>query len=196
MGDAKYYPDCWSEYCALRKRRGEKPEPKWARFAARYRVAGNFQRGDYFWMTEKSTRAYDHAIKFLLCYSAFECACDVMGRKPYKVHLGDGGEWIDECRKLARRHFGQFSNEEFPLRSALSSKVLQTRLSEFFEGASDDLMPIAMALRHLFAHGHWTPSTTGTLTKGACRCLNLLSQTIMREADKLLREHVLTMEGS
>ena len=195
MPDAKYYPNYWNDYCSLVKRTGGKPEPRWAVFAARYRVAGNFQRGDYFFMSARSTRAYDVALKLLLCFSALESACVASGTKPLNHVLGDFDGYAGVCRRLARKHFGGLAEEEFPLRSALSNVTLKTRLSMFFSGSSDDLMPLAMSLRHLFAHGHWTPNGSNTLTAGACNCLDLLNLSLLDKCDEILTSHVETLRA-
>lgn len=196
MPDAKYYPDYWAEYCSLVRADGGKPELNWAIFASRYRAAGNFQRGDFFAMNAKSTRAYDVALKLLLCFSALESACVASGTKPYNYVLGDFPGYGDECRRLARKHLGGFSEEDFPLRAALKNAELKARLSMFFSGRSNDLMPLAMSLRHLFAHGHWTPSGSGTLSVGACNCLNLLNQSLLKKCDEILRKHVEELKAS
>ena len=186
MANAKYYPDDWGEYCAYCKKNSQPIDPRWAVFAARFRVAGNFGGAIWFDMAERTTRGYDAAIRLLFCYSALEAACSASGLKVHNVHLE--GEYLSECRRKIRLNFSSFTDEEFGLRKALGSKHLKQRLAEFFEEQSDDLMPFATAVRHLFAHGIWTPKGSNALTKQAVEGLDWISHGLNLTSQSLFKK--------
>jgi hypothetical protein len=186
MADAKYYPDNWIEYCADCKRKSQDIDAKWAVFAARFRVAGNFGGGVWFGMNERTTRGYDAAIRLLLAYSALEAACSASRLKVHHVRLE--GEYLSECRRKVRLNFSPLADEEFALRRALQSAYLKNRLDDFFEKKSDDLMPFATAVRHLFAHGIWTPKGSNALTKQAVDAIDWISHGLRLTSQSLFEK--------
>lgn len=186
MADGKYYPDGWREYCAHCKERGVLPDRAWAIFASRFRIAGNFGGSTWFGMAENTTRGYDAAFRLLLSYGAIEAACAAKGRKLSTIRLE--GEYLSKCRRQVRISFRSYSAEEFNLRASLTSTHLKRKLSEFFSGHSDDLMPFASAIRHLFAHGIWTPKGSKALTKGATEALDWISHALKLEAQQLFQD--------
>ena len=190
MADAKYYPDDWQKYCRYCKTTGGNPNPQWAIFAARFRVSGNYSGVFWFGSIGPVGKGYEAAIGFLLSYSAFEAACRAEGVNVWEVRLDDGG-YLDECRAKIRFHFSRLSNQDFPLLNALTSKNLRRKLADFFSKKSDDLMPFAMALRNLFAHGFWTPTGSRALTKGACFEIDLLSQAVRLAGQGLFRQFLI-----
>ena len=183
MADNLYYPDCWREYCAECKRVGSKPDRAWAIFASRFRMAGNFGGAVWFKMAQSTARGYDAALRLLLSYAALEAACAASREKIENIKLE--GEYLAECRRQIRRNFSSFSAEEFDLRGSLTSDRLKRKLDEFFSGQSEDLMPFAAAIRHLFAHGVWTPKGSMALTKSATDGLDWISHGLKLAAQEL-----------
>jgi hypothetical protein len=176
MGDDKYYPDHWREYCSMCKSENQVPDTNWAIFAGRFRMAGNFGGGTWFSMGERSVRGYDAAIRLLLSYSAFEAACAAAGTRPTNIKLED--PYLKDCRRKVRTSFKSFSEEDFPLRNALSKNSLKKKIDDFFSGDSEDLLPFASAIRHLFAHGVWTPKGSQALSKQATEGLDEISHAL------------------
>lgn len=183
MADALYYPDFWREYCAECKRAGSKPDRAWAIFASRFRIAGNFGGAVWFKMAQNTVRGYDAALRLLLSYAALEAACVASRERIENIKLE--GEYLAECRREIRKSFSKFSADEFDLRGSLTSHRLKRKLDEFFSTQSDDLMPFAAAIRHLFAHGVWTPKGSEALTKSATEGLDWISHGLKLEAQKL-----------
>ena len=189
MSDAYYYPDFWREYCKHCKKAGKQPDREWALFASRFRMAGNFGGAVWFGrMTLKTTRGYDAALRLMLCYGAMELACAASKQKIENIKLE--GDYLADCRRLVRRNFSSFSREEFNLRGSLTSVRLKRKLDDFFSEQSDDLMAFAAAVRHLFAHGVWTPKGSIALTKSATEGLDWISHGLKLEAQKLFVQFV------
>ena len=188
MADGKYYPDYWKEYVTCLKATGRTPPREWAIFAARYRAASAYQSAMFMQLTDKLTAGYSAGMGLLLSYSAFEAACRASMRETHKVEIPSSKGFAVECRKELIKWFGHFGEEDFPLRGALASSQLRTGLDAFFAGENDNLLPIASAFRHLFAHGQWTPNGSDTLSKGACSAIEMLAQLLRMKGDDLLSD--------
>ena len=186
MADGKYYPDYWKEYVYCMKADGRTPSREWSIFAERYRTASAYQMAMFVQLADKFTVGYSAGIGLLLSYSAFEAACRASMRDTYEVQIPSSEGFVVDCRKKLIRWFGRLGEEEFPLRGALVSSELRKGLNAFFAKETDNLLPIASALRHLFAHGHWTPNTSVALSKGACSAIEMLAQLLRMKGDDLL----------
>jgi hypothetical protein len=200
MADGKYYPDYWKDYVKCLKATGQTPSRKWAIFAARYRAASAYQMATFMQLTDKLTAGYSAGVGLLLSYSAFEAACRASMRETYEVEISSSNGFAVDCRKELIRWFGRYGEEDFPLRSALASSELRKKLDAFFVNDTDNLLPIASAFRHLFAHGHWTPYGSDTLSNGACSAIEMLAQLLRIKGDDLLSAALLktneTLVGS
>ena len=153
MADDKYYPDEWKEFCALVKSGSVEASPALSRFAARYRAAGNYQRAEFMGMSGDVCDGYSAVIKVMLCYSALEVLCGALGLTlADQVVVTSPAGGYAKCPAQLRAEYGGASSTEFPLRAALTSRRLVNRLDAFIAGTSDDLLPVATALRHLFVH--------------------------------------------
>ncbi len=190
MGDVKYYPDRWKEYVSTLKERGSLPSREWGTFAARYRVAGNYAGVTFFSMSRSVVNGYDRGIQLLLSYSAFESACTASGVDPTERPISSHEGIAKTARMGLIKAFGQTPESAFPLRSALTSRKLASKIDAFFSGQDNSLQPVAAAIRHLFAHGVWTPHGSKMLTVTACNALNLLAQSVLREGDRILDDEV------
>jgi hypothetical protein len=189
MSDSTY-PKAWKEYISSLKRKGKKPARDWAVFAARYRAASSYTGAHFSCFSDKTAKGYSEGIRLLLTYSAFEAACIASGHKPHDCPvLGDDG-LRKKARVLLQKSFKKTPESEFPLRHALRSQKLSERVDAFLEGKDNDLLPIASALRHLFAHGIWTPHGAAALSKTTRDALHLLSQSLLVAADELFESSV------
>jgi len=151
-------------------------------------------------LTDKLTAGYSAGVGLLLSYSAFEAACRASMHETYEVEISSSNGFAVDCRKELIRWFGRYGEEDFPLRSALASSELRKKLDAFFVNDTDNLLPIASAFRHLFAHGHWTPYGSDTLSNGACSAIEMLAQLLRIKGDDLLSAALLktneTLVGS
>jgi hypothetical protein len=186
MRDSQYYPDYWKEYVSALKRQGKGPSQAWGITAARYRVAGNFCGANFLQLSENLTRGYDRAIQLLLAYSAFEAACSARGLKPEERPVDSDSGFAKEAKIKLLKVFGNIADTDFPLKSSLSNGALAKKVEGFFLKEHSNLQPVAAAMRHLFAHGLWTPYGANVLSKSACEAIDLLAQSVLREVDQIL----------
>jgi hypothetical protein len=189
MADTNNYPDEWNKYCKRVRRKDVSALTNWNRFAARYRAASSFSNAEFWNVSKEVARGYSNAIKLLLAYSAFEAACKAAGKDHNKVILSSEIGIYKQARIKLLKAFGLFSESDFPIRQALNGKLAK-RVDDFFLSKTDNLQPVAASLRHLFAHGIWTPVGAKALTKGACDALDLLSQRLLHGADALFNEYL------
>lgn len=190
MADSKYYPDEWKAFCALVNNGKALPSPSLSRFAARYRSAGNFQRAEFFGLSDDLSAGYSAIIKVMLCYSAFEILCEAIALNIREQQIVDAG-----CAKALRAEYSDASSDAFPLKAALTNKTLLQRLDAFLNNASDDILPFATALRHLFAHGFWTPNGGEAVSRRARQTLDALSLALLWKSDQVFSGHVLALSG-
>jgi hypothetical protein len=141
-------------------------------------------------LSREVAAGYSEAIRLLLAYCAFESACSASGERAGDCPIVADSRVAPKMADLVRAEYGSVSEASFPLRGALHGKKLVKRLDEFFQGQHSDLQPIAAALRHLFAHGVWTPSGGRAMSKRARRTLALLSEACLFSADGLLAAYL------
>ncbi len=190
MADAKNYPDEWHLYQSLVRSGQINGLPAWGIFAARYRVASDFSGGIFFNLSGKLVEGYNVGIKHLLCYSAFEAACSAAQKKTAQVKIPCEFGFPLKARDQIISIYKKSTSSNFPLRSQISSSDLLKRVDAFLDGSDSNCQPIAVALRHLFAHGVWTPTGGDVLNKKACEAINGLSQTVLIACDDLLNAYI------
>lgn len=196
MADYGYYPDKWKQFCGLARGGAAKASPELSRFAARYRAAGNFSRAEFFGMSRQACEGNSAVIKVMLCYSTFEALCRALALRLadqmiVTSPLGPYGK----CPRQLRAEYAGASSTAFPLRAALTDPKLRARLDAFMAGTSDDLLPVAAGLRHLFVHGVWTPSGGEVVSKRATKALFDLAQLILLQCDTMFSTHVRSLMG-
>jgi hypothetical protein len=135
-------------------------------------------------------RGYAAALGVVLAYSALEAcwtALDTAKPKVDEVALID----LELAARLRRALRGRFS-----LGTELNAR-LSKRVELFMAGAdepgwptSQDVLTIARAIRHLFAHGVFTPSGGGTVTAVAARALQDLADVVLAYSVDVFRTEV------
>lgn len=190
MGDSNYYPDRWKEYLSALRMSGSSPSREWGIFAARYRAAGNFHSINFFKTSSRVAEGYTKAFQLLLSYSAFESACAASGAPPTERPISSSAGIAKNARLELIKAFRKTPESKFPLREALASRRLEAKVDAFFAGQDENLQPIASAIRHLFAHGIWTPHGSKCLTVTARNALDLTAQAILAEGDRILEEEL------
>lgn len=187
---AHEYPSSWNAICRLERRLkrtcADDAFKQLNRAAARYRVASIFE-GLKLRRPASSgiTAGYSSGIRLLLSYSAYESA-----RRSVKA-LG--------VSNLARTQTTFHSSAASPLRermkpdvrirqllqSQVESPRLRQEVTRFMLGDDEELFAVATALRHLIAHGNWTPFGGGGQTARARRALAQLSDYLLAETSSL-----------
>jgi hypothetical protein len=196
MADAKFYPDEWSEYCKKIKSQGDKIDSLWAQFAARYRAAQSFQSVFFMQLSEKVSDGYSSGMHLLLSYSAFELCCKASGVKPDKHTVGIFSGNEQKALKNIRRLYAPGSESYKLFNHELTNRYLFEAVDNFIKGESDNIQPVCAAVRHLIAHGHWTPTGSSTLTVAARTALEDMARSLLFASDEMLRNHVNSLKAS
>ena len=178
------YPHLWAEFHRWRVRlsgdSGGIELARWARFAARYRVATAYRGVRFSGIGAATTRGYSAALGVFLAYSALEACLTAAGQPGGKV---PGRIDLMLADRLRTALGGSLGIEE-----ELSSERLRIQLRRFFSGDDDDIMVPARAIRHLVAHGVFTPSGGRTVTRGAALALQDLADATLDQSARMFRE--------
>lgn len=141
------------------------------RFQARFKVAQRFRSLSIVPCSQAVRRGYSEGVRLMLTYSAAELFGETirprMRMKSWKI--------VDES--LSSR-LGPIAKKLPTVDLSLDEEIKQALL-RIARKDSADVMPVAKALRHMFAHGIFTPGGTGALTSRdslAVRDLSILVQ--------------------
>ena len=188
------YPKGWTDFHRTRDRHlgtnGVDQLALWARYAARYRAASGYCDIRFAGLSNDVGRGYSAAFGVVLAYSALEACWNALGPAKPKAH-----ETSIIAPALASR-LRRALRSGFRLWQALNAP-LSKRVSQFMDGddgrdwpESQDVLTVARAVRHLFAHGVFTPSGGGALTVSAARALQDLSDVVLQLSETTFRRSV------
>lgn len=156
MATDKNMPHAYPIYVKLKKSIKESSTKRRIhRFAYRFRLAKVFKGIKVDKDLEKSIDGYDVGLKILLAATAYDEITPVA--KTLRVSVTQFGKLSDQATKELR------SNKKFK-RFIMACEHKQdyiTRLTHFFDGSTDNAIPVALAVRNVFAHGEFTPGGAG-----------------------------------
>lgn len=90
--------------------------------------------------------------------------------------------WVvrdDSLQAPLRRLAGPLLTARDGLKESMREKV-----SIFVDGKDDNVRVVATALRHLVAHGDFTPSGTGAMTKSGAKVIRRLGSLLLIESER------------
>jgi hypothetical protein len=139
-------------------------------------------------MENATARGYSAALGVFLAYSAFEACLTGMGRHAPK----DPGLIDPELASNLRIALGRRFELAEELHSNLSAKVgrLMNADDEADWPDSQDVLIMARAIRHLVAHGVFTPWGGRTVTTRAASALHDLADAVLEYSSQLFSDHV------
>ena len=174
----------WGRYTlALGKR--DAPAAGLARFNARFNLATSFEGVTLVGVSERTAQAYSSGIGVALAYSALEALDSALGKRIARSHLSNEG--------LARRYRSQTCDGLRGLleESTHASQVQSQLLVLATDPDSDDVMPVAAAVRHLVFHGDFTAHGSGAAQSAAVRkFLDDLADALIARADDQFELHL------
>ena len=150
-------------------------EKKLARFATRYRFAGQLKSIELLGSSSTANELYTLVLRISLAYSALESL---------DKHLGDRKSVKSEnvASMLRSKNLSKFM--DFIIGE--SDKSLSNRLKTFYDSKkSSDVRPIIEALRHSMFHGQFNPTASRLSTKSGREMLGELDLAIFKHMDKL-----------
>lgn len=149
-------------------------------FAYRYRLAESFD-GMIAPEVGRTLEGYNVLTKVFLAYTAYESIVKVSRqlRVNNVNHFDLNVIWNSELATRLRK------NEKLKtyLLSRKDDSGLATKLKNFFEGNTSDIICVAYALRNVFAHGDLTASSVGTETIAKRKIFTDLANAILDYCD-------------
>lgn len=144
------------------------------RASARHKVAKRFRDLRIDKGSDDLVRGYSAGLQLFLCYSAAEAMGAAIG-----FHVS---RWVvrdDSLQAPLRRLAGPLLTARDGLKESMREKV-----SIFVDGKDDNVRVVATALRHLVAHGDFTPSGTGAMTKSGAKVIRRLGSLLLIESER------------
>jgi hypothetical protein len=153
-------------------------------FLARFRIARNLPTLNFAEMSTETSESYRLALQLGLSYAALESLQSALGKKvPLAIHN-------DEIFVLLSKKPGYeilMAIESHPdVRSSLKA-----RIAHLMSGESDNLQPLAYALRNLMFHGSLTATHLGLNRSKAKRSLiSDLNESLLWHCEYYFDEHI------
>lgn len=144
------------------------------RARARHNFAKQFRGLRVHGASESLARGYSAGMQLFLCYSAAEAMGSAIGN-----HVGSW-ELCDESLETSLRRIAALLPER---RDVLSNGVRRS-VEAFIRCDHRNLRVVATALRHLVAHGEFTPTGNGLLTKSAASTIRSLGICLLVESER------------
>ena len=168
------FPKGFSSYVTYLRARGIRPDQKLARFATRYKVAGQLQSVEILSVSPKNSEIYTIVFRIGLGFSALESLESRTGK--HSVSLLNN----KLAQTLKAAHFTKF--REFCLEE--STAQLCGRLERLFSSKNDsNLRPIVEAIRNTTFHGQFSPNAAGLNTKKQIEFLRELEFLLFKAMD-------------
>ena len=168
------YPPGYGRYQAVSRALGKTPNPLIAKFAARYRFAGQLNSIEILGASEASQTAYLFSLRLALAYSALETLVSALQLKGSIAITSP--ELATEFRSLRLEKFRHFLEEQSQV------GAMTRRLEKLINNPQDsDVLPVVEATRHLMFHGLMNPSAAGLTTKTASQFVDRLGLRVFEE---------------
>ena len=160
------------------------------RFPYRYRLAKAFKGISVEKGLEKSLDGYDVGMKILLATSALEeIRAAAYNLKVAELFGGQGRAFVAEPINKSLRKNKKL--EKFVVEHAIDSKM-RNQLLDFFNEKDNDIIVVAFAIRHGFAHGDFTPGGLG-ITKKTRSDFIAIADSLIAYSDLLFDRSVRTV---
>lgn len=184
-------PPYWKMFCQWRRENEPLNLPERIsntelnRFAARYRLARAFNGIDADGYAKDTIDAYGALLKVFLAYSALEQFHKAVKptRPKQRIH--------DRWESLAVSPAANLRESEAIIQfliNTVSHDRLRNRLIDFQRGSHDNVLIVAMALRHAVAHGFMSVHPEGTSARVSKTFCQQLSRMLLSIADQAFIE--------
>lgn len=172
------FPPGYGQYQAKSRALGQPTNPLIAKFAARYKFAGQLNSIEILGASEAQTAAYLASLRLSLAFSAFETLFSALGvRGSFSLK--------SKALAVAFRRAGLAWLRAF-LTDQPQTAAMRRRLENFAGSArKTDILAVVEATRHLMFHGVLNPSAAGITTKSAIAFIDGLCFRVFEEMDAL-----------
>jgi len=172
------FPDGYSHYTRSCRRAGKTPNKQLAKYATRYKMAGQLSSITLNDHSDISNQLYLHAMRITFAHTALEC-----------LQSFKGDQIVIKNLKVATSIRSMESNKVrgFFLDEADSS--LKKELNKFYASKNDsNLSPICSIIRHAMCHGQLNPSASGLNNKSGLRILKSIEESIFKSLNDASKE--------
>lgn len=158
------------------------------RYAYRFRLAKAFEGLQAPTVSKRTLDGYSIATKLFFAYSAYDEIREVEKLLRGKSKLKSYKVFNFSVANKIRRNRGL---ETLLMNSVAVNEVrLKNNLKQFYENQNNEVMCIATALRHCFAHGDFTASSAELRTKTAVAAIEDLIEIIQSTSSELFSKIV------
>jgi hypothetical protein len=180
-------PESYDDYVNLCLSKGSKPSSKIAKFAARYKFAGQLHNIEILDYSKQKSSAYLLSLRASLAYSAFEQLQEAVGVKNVAILNSIVAE---QYKSDDLANFRKFLMSE-------SQSNLANELQKLFENNNEkNLNPVIRALRHTMFHGSFNPTRAGVTSKAAVAFLEALDRQMFKSMNQVFTKHVNNLKGT
>lgn len=172
--------------------RAELPEIN--RWAARYRAAASFESANLAqYQSQETVAGYSALIRATLVWSAFERYLPIIGLDQERC-----GALLESfnATATAERVAGLDADGRLftYIRSRVTNRRLADQLDAYAKGDPFNVSYLLSAIRHIFGHGHLTPSSNEAESTITIEICNVLSEFHLRVMDEDFSRHVKDFE--
>ncbi len=172
-------PTGYGAYAAKLRKAGLKPNSAAAKFASRYKFAGQLNSMELLGYSVGSSKVYKILLRLCLAYSALEQLQALVNQKNLAIK---NDQLSKDIKSEKFRKFQDFLIDE-------SDEALERELRKFLSSNGDtNLGPVVRAIRHSMFHGSLNPSRAGLGTKSALAFLENLEKSLFRTMDRRFSE--------
>jgi hypothetical protein len=144
------------------------------RARARHKVATNFQGLRIYKGSTELVRGYSAGMRLFLSYSAAEAMGEAVEKHVAAWDIRDD-LIASPLRRIAK---------PLPERHVVLSKKVRQHVAAFVAHEHDNVRVVATALRHLVAHGEFTPTGASVMTKVGVAAVSRLSDHLLSESER------------
>ncbi len=172
------FPSGYTKYASASKKQGSSPEILLARYATRFKMAGQLESISLLDHSKDSENLYLHVMRISFAYSALESLEEYLGKKVNLKNL----ELAKQIRLCSTKTKSFFLTQ--------SGTKLENQLSKFFTFKSDsDIRHFCTAIRHSMFHGQFNPYSSGLNSKKGVLLMERVEKmlfTSMNETSEIL----------
>jgi hypothetical protein len=171
------FPDGYSHYTRSCRRAGKTPNKQLAKFATRYKMAGQLDSINLFDHSETSNGLYLHAMRITFAHTALECLQSFAGEKIPVKNL----QVANTIRAMKSDKAKEFFLDE-------ADSSLKKELRKFYNSKKDsNLNPICAIIRHSMCHGQFNPTASGLNNKAGIAILQSIEESIFKAMNDAAR---------
>jgi hypothetical protein len=136
--------------------------------ASKFRLAREFQSAQFSSYQDRTAIGYSSVFRMTFAVIAFESYGRMFGKTKWHQFDQELCGYISKpCIAAARQNF---QKQQPSIVSALTDAMLQKRINSFFGTEDNEVIALAVAMRHAFAHGKLGATVQYSLSRDALAC--------------------------